>query len=163
MVPLTKPDRSKLSKLRKINVYKYPASISELNWKSTTVKSLTQEAIDTHSMSTSLAQMQGSQLINTPSTSPTPSPTAFAKVADDPDYCAICKLLGKDCPGKIGLSFYWDEEDDRAKVRDQKQPEASPNLFIRPTQTLKPSKPYITKYFDSMSSDTPIIYKQKEK
>ena len=71
-VPLTRPDRSKLSKPRKTNVYKYQASTSQLNWKSKTGKSLTQEAIDAaYITSTSLAPMQESQVMNTPST---PSP-----------------------------------------------------------------------------------------
>ena len=61
------------------------------------------------------------------------------------------------------MSYDWDEEDNHAKDKDQKQPEASPNLFIMPTQTLKPPKPYIIKYFDIMSRDTPIIYTPKDK
>ena len=92
-----------------------------------------------------------------------PSSIALKKVTEDPDYCAICTPLGKDCPGKLGLSSDWDEEDDQAKGKDQMQPKAGPNLFIRPTQTLKPPKTYITRYFDSMGSDTPIIYTPKEK
>ena len=46
LITLTRLDRSKLSKPRKINVYKYPLSSCQLNWKSTTDNSLTQEAID---------------------------------------------------------------------------------------------------------------------
>ena len=49
------------------------------------------------------------------------------------------------------------------KDKDQKQPEASPDLFIMPTQTVKPPKPYITKHFDSTNSDTLIIYAPKDK
>ena len=98
--------------------------------------------------------------MNTPSTPSSPSPTASTKITEDSDNCAICTLLGKDWPGKLGLSSNWDEEGNQAKDKDLKQPEASPNLFIMPIQTLKPPKPYITKYFDSRSSDTPIIYSQ---
>ena len=47
------------------------------------------------SMSTSQAPMQGSQLMNTPSTPLHPSPTASTKVAEDSEYCAICTPLGK--------------------------------------------------------------------
>ena len=83
---------------------------------------------------------------------------------EDQDYCAICTPLGIDWPGKLGLSSDCDEQDDWAKDKDQKQPDASPNIFIMPNQTLKPLKPYITKFFDSMSSKyTPIIYTPKEK
>ena len=64
---------------------------------------------------------------------------------------------------KLGLCFYWDEEDIQTKEKYQTQPEVSSDLFIKPTQTLKPPKPYITKYFDSMSSNTPIIYTPKGK
>ena len=74
----------------------------------------------------------------------------------------MCAPLGKDCPGKLGLSSDWDEEDDQAKDKDQKQMEDSPDLFIMPTQTLKSPKTNMTKYFDSMSSDKPIIYTPKE-
>ena len=116
---------------------KFPASTTQLNWKSTTSKSLTQEAIDAAcSLSTNLAPVEGSQLMNTPSTPSSPSPSASTKVREDSEYCAICRPLRKDCPGKIGLSSDWDE-DDHAKDEDQKQPEASPNLFIMPTQILK--------------------------
>ena len=61
------------------------------------------------------------------------------------------------------MSSDWDKEDDQDKEKDQTQPEASSDSFIRPTQILKPPKPYVSKYFDSMSSGTPIIYTPKEK
>ena len=131
LVPLTKPDRSKLSEPRKINVYKYPTSTSQLNWRSTTRTSLTQEATDAAcSMSPSLAPMQGNQLMNTPSTPLPPLSTASTKVAEDSEYCAICTPLGKDHLGKLGLSSDWDEEDDQARDNDQTQPEASSDLLI---------------------------------
>ena len=101
--------------------------------------------------------------MNTPSTPLPPLPTASSKVAEDPDYCATCTPLDNDCPGKLGLSSDRDEEDDEAKDKDQKQPEASPDIFIMPMQALKPPKPYITKYFDNMNSDTAIIYTPMEK
>ena len=81
-------------------MYKYPASTRQLNWKATTGKSLTQEAIKVaHSTSASLAPVEGTQLMNTQSTPSPPSPTASTKSTEDPDYWAICTLLGKDCPG----------------------------------------------------------------
>ena len=79
--------------------------------------------------------------MSTPSTPSPPSPTTSTKVTEDSEYCAICTLLGKDCQGKLGLSSDWDEEDDQAKEKDHTQPEASSDLFLRPTQTLKPPKP----------------------
>ena len=54
------------------------------------------------------------------------------------------------------MSSDWDDEDDNTKKKDQEWPEASPDLLITPTQTLQPLKPYITKYFDNMSSEPPI-------
>ena len=63
----------------------------QLNWKSTTGKSLTWEAIDVaHSSSTSLTSMQGSLLMNTPLTPSSPSPIASTKAAENSEYCAIC-------------------------------------------------------------------------
>ena len=144
-----------------INVHKYPASTNQLNWRSTSYKSLTQEAmIDVHSTSTSLASMQGSQLMNTLSTSSSASPTASTKVTEYPDYCAVCTPLGKYCPGKLGLYSDWDEEGDQAKDKNQNQPEASLAICIISTQTMKP---YITKYFDNLSNDALIIYTPKKK
>ena len=99
---------------------KFPTSTNQLNWKLTTGKSLTQEAIDVvHSTSTSLAPMQGSQLMNTSSTPLPPSLTTFTKVAEDSEHFVICTALGIDCPGKLGLSNDWNEEDDHAKDKDK--------------------------------------------
>ena len=118
LVSLTQPDRSKLSKPRKINLYKYPTPTSQPKWKSTTGKSLTWEAIDVaHSVSTGLAPMQGSQLMNTLSTPLSPLPIASTKVTEDPDYCAICTQLGKDSPEKLGLSSDWMRKMIRPKTR----------------------------------------------
>ena len=144
---------------------KFPTSTSsQLDWKSTTGRSLTKEAIDvTHSVLTNLFPVQGSQLVgNTPSPPLTPSPTASTKVIKESRYCAICISLGKDWSGKLALSSEWDEEDDNTKKKDQEQPEASPDLLIMPNQTLQPPKPYITKYFDNMSSDPPIRLTPKD-
>ena len=131
VVPLTKPDRSKLVKPRKINVQKptFPAATGNpLNWKSTTGKSLTQEAIDTaHGMSTNLVPMKGSQLMNTPSTPSSTSPVAPTEITEHSKYCAICTPLGRDCPEKFAVSSDWDEEDNN-KEKDQKHnPKAALN------------------------------------
>ena len=105
LVPLTKPDRSKLAKPRKMNIQKPKcpaATANPLNWKSTTGKSLTQEAIYTAcSASTYLAPIQGSKLINTLSTPSPPSTAAYAKITEHSKYCAICTPLGKYCPEKF--------------------------------------------------------------
>ena len=61
------------------------------------------------------------------------------------------------------MSFDWDEEDDNTKKKDKEQPDTSSDLLIMPTQTLKPPKPYMTKYFDNMSSDPPIRFIPKNK
>ena len=103
------------------------STASQLNWKSTTGRSLTQEAIDVaNSTLTNLAPMQGSQLVdNTPSPPTPPSPTAYTKATKNSRYCAIDRPLGKDCPGKLALSSASDEEDDNTKKNDQEQPEAN--------------------------------------
>ena len=107
--------------------------------------------------------MQGSQVMNTPST-PTPtSPAIPAKITEHSKYCAICTPLGKDCPEKIAMSSDWDEEEGNTKEKDQEQPHASPNFCKTLTKTLQPPKPYVTRYFDSMTRNTLIIYTSKEK
>ena len=78
-------------------------------------------------------------------------------------YCAICMPLGKICPEEFAMSSYWDEEEDQAKHKDQKQPQTNTSFFTMKTKTLQPPKPFIIKYFDSMTSKTPIIYTPKEK
>ena len=66
------------------------------------------------------------------------------------------------------MSSDWDEEEkdqtkDTDKDYDPKQPQTSSSFSTVMTITLKPPKPFITKYFDSMSSKIPIIYIPKEK
>ena len=61
------------------------------------------------------------------------------------------------------MSSDWDEEDDQVKDKDQKQQQMSPSFFTMTTKTLQPPKPYITEYFDSMTSKTPVINTPKEK
>ena len=58
-----------------------------------------------------------------------------------------------------------EEEEDQAKHKDinQKQPHTNPSFSTMVTKTLKQSKPFITKYFDSMTSETHIMYTTKEK
>ena len=64
LVPLTQPDRAKLSQARRINVGKLPKATQQ-NWASTIGKNLIQKAKDiAQCMSTSLAPIQGSQLID---------------------------------------------------------------------------------------------------
>ena len=159
LVPPTKPDRSKLSKQRKINIQQFPTSTSQINWKSTIHKGLTQEAIDVNQSGLYAMKSADEHSFHTLTT----SPAASIKVTEDSEYCKICTSLGKYCRGKLGLSSDWDKEDNNTKENDQIQPEASPNLFIMPTHTLKLPKHYITKYFDCMSSETPIIYIPKDK
>ena len=70
LVQFTKPERTRLTRPRKINMQNFPSSTSsQLNWKSTTGRSHTQEAMYVaHCALTNLAPMQGSQLVdNTPS------------------------------------------------------------------------------------------------
>ena len=62
------------------------------------------------------------------------------------------------------MSSDWDEEEeDQAIDKYQKQPQSSPNFFPMTTKTQRPPKPFIIKYFDSMSSEMPIMYMSKEK
>ena len=90
------------------------------------------------------------------------SPFTYSPYAGDSKYCDICTPPGTDCPGRLAISSDWAEEGDNTKIKEQEQSEASPNLAIMPTQTLQPHKPYISKYFDNMSSDPPIIYTPKD-
>ena len=166
LAQLAKPDRSKLAKGRKINVQKFPASnVSQLKWKSTSGRNLTQEALDAAcSMLSSLTPVQGSQLVNNnPSPSSAPSPRASTQAKEDKRYCAICTPLGKECSGRLAMSSDWDEKDDNTRKKEQEQHEVSPNSIIMLTQILQPPKPYITKYFDNMSSDPPISLSLKDK
>ena len=61
------------------------------------------------------------------------------------------------------MSSDWDEEEDQAKDKDQKQPQTSPSFFTMMTKPLQPPKPYITIYFNNMTSKTSITYTPKEK
>ena len=64
------------------------------------------------------------------------------------------------------MSSDWnEEEEDQAKDKDsnQKHAQTDPSFFAVITITLKPTKPFITKYFDSMTSKTLLMYTPKEK
>ena len=136
LVPMTRPNRSKLSQPRKINVRKLPKA-TQLNWKSSISKCLTQGAKDAvQNTSTSLAPIQGSQLIDTPSTPSPTSPAGPAKITEHSKYCAICTQLGKVCPEDFAMLSDWDEEDDQAKDKDkdQKQPKTNPSFSTTMTK-----------------------------
>ena len=101
--------------------------------------------------------------MDTPSTPSPTSPAAPAKITEYSKYCAICTPLGIDHPEKFAMSSDWDKEKDNTKEKDEKQPQTSPKFFKVLTKILQLPKPYITQYFNSMTSNTPIIYTQKEK
>ena len=64
------------------------------------------------------------------------------------------------------MSSNWDEEEDQAKDKDKdnnQQSQMNPSFSTVMTLTLKLPKPFVTKCFNSMSSETPIIYTPKEK
>ena len=66
------------------------------------------------------------------------------------------------------MSSNWDDdEEDQAKNKDkdnnQNQARTSPIFSTSMAITLKPPKSFINKYFDSMSSETPLVYTPKEK
>ena len=66
------------------------------------------------------------------------------------------------------MSSDWnDDKEDQAKDKDkdnnQNQSQTNSSLFTVVTVTWKPPKPFINKYFDSMSSETPIVFTPKEK
>ena len=126
LVPLTRPNRRKLSQPRKINVRKLPEG-TQLNWASTIGKSLTQEAKDaTQCASTNLDLIQGSQLKGTPSIPSPTSPAAHTKITELSKYCSICIPLGKICSEEFAMSSDWKEEDNQAKDKDQKQLKTHP-------------------------------------
>ena len=145
---------------------KFPTfTTSQLNWKLTFGRNCTQEAIDVVcSTSSSLAPVQGSQLINNnPSPPSPPSPTVSTKATSDSRYCAICTPLGNECAGRLAVSSDWDKGDDNTRKKKMEQWEVSPDFAIIPPQALQPPKPCVTKYFDNMSSDPPIRFTLKEK
>ena len=104
-------------------------------------------------------------------TSSIPSPTSPvvpAKITEHSKYCAICTPLGKICLEEFAISSDLDEdEEEQAKDKDkdnnQDQSQASPIFSTVITITLKSPKPFINKYCDSMSSETPIVYILKYK
>ena len=109
LVQLTQLDRSKLEKSRKINLQKFPSSTSsQINWKSTTGKILTHEAIDaTCSALTNLAPMQGSQLVNnTPSPPSPPLPTASTKATKRFKILCYMHTTGQGLPKHISIVFW---------------------------------------------------------
>ena len=66
------------------------------------------------------------------------------------------------------MSSDWDyDNEDQAKDKDkdnnQNKSQTNPSFSTVMTITLKPPKRFINKYFDSMSSETPIVYIPKEK
>ena len=73
--------------------------------------------------------------------------------------------LGKECPSRFTTSDWDDKEDKNTKEKGQnEQPEASPKwAIVMPTQTLQPSKPYITKYFDNMLNNPPIRFTPRDR
>ena len=59
-----------------------------------------------------------------------------------------------------------DDEEDQAKNKDKHkhdQTQTSLNFSTAMTITLKPPKPFVYNYFDSMCSETSIVYTSKEK
>ena len=90
--------------------------------------------------STSLAPIQGSQLLDTPSSPSPTSPPAPVKIAEHSKYCAVCTTLGKICPEEFAMSSDWDEEEDqgKGKEKDQKQLKTSPHILTIMAKTLQP-------------------------
>ena len=105
--------------------------------------------------------------LHTPSMPPPTSPAAPVKITENSKHCVICAPLGKICLEEFALSPDWNEDkEDQAKDKDkdneQNQTQTNPSFSTVMALTLKPPKPFITKYFDSMSSKTPIMYISKE-
>ena len=74
-------------------------------------------------MSTSLAPIQGSQLMDNPPT----SSVAPAKITEHSKYCVIFTPLGKIHPEEFAMSLDWDkEEEDQAKDKDKTMIRSSP-------------------------------------
>ena len=143
-----------------------PLEAPQQNWASTFGKTK-----DMAGVTTSLASIQGSQLMDMPSM---PSPTstkAPIKFTEHSRYCAICTSLGKTSPTEFVMASDWDgdkeEEDqvkgeDKDKANDQKVPQTNPRFFAVMTTTLKPPKPPITEYFGKVSSESLIMDAPKE-
>ena len=157
LVPLTRPNRAKLSQPRR----KLPKA-TQLNWAST----IRSQGCSTKCVNKPGPPIQRSQLMDTPSMSSPTSPAVPPKITDHSNYCAICTPHGKIC--QKSLQSHWDEdEEDQAKDKDndndQKQSQTNPSFSTAMTRTLKTPKPCITKYSNSMSSETPKMYTPKEK
>ena len=101
--------------------------------------------------------------MDTPFTPSLTSSAVPAKITEHSKYCVICTPLGKICPEEFAMSSDWDEEEEyNAKDKDQAAPN-QPTFSTAMNITLKPPKPFITKYFNSMTTETPIMYSPKEK
>ena len=95
-------------------------------------------------------------------------PAVPAKITEHSKYCVICTPLGKICPEGFAELSDWDEnKEDQAKDKDKdnihKQSKTTPSFSTVMTITVKPPEPFITIYFNSMPSETPIMYTPKEK
>ena len=161
LVPLTRPNRAKLSQHRWVNVGPLPEATQQ-NWASTLGK-----ADDAAGMITSLAPIQGSYLMDTSSMASPISPVAHAIITEHSKYCVICTPLGKICLEEFAMSLDWDNDEDQAKNNNkdnnQNHSQNQPSFSTVMTITLMTTKPFINKYFDSMSSETPIVYTPKIK
>ena len=163
LVPLTRLNRNKLSQLRRISVRKLPKA-TQIDWASTIGKSLTKEAKDrAQSTLTSLAPYKETSQWTL---HPCPHPLhlqLLQKITEHSKYCAICNPLGTICPEEFSMSSDMDKEEDQAKNKDndQKQSQTNPSFSTAMIIAMMPPKPFITKYLDSMSSETPIMYTTK--
>ena len=105
LVSLIRPNRAKLSQTRKINIEPLPEATQQ-NWIATLGK-----AKDATGATTSLAPIQTSQLMDTPSTLSPTSPKSPTKFTEHLRYCTICIPVGKICPKEFPLSSDWDNDE----------------------------------------------------
>ena len=109
LVPLPRLNRAKLFQPRKISVGLLHEA-TQWNWAASLGK-----AKDAAGITTSLAPIQTSQLMDTPSTLSPTSPNPPIKSSEHSNYCAICTPLGKICLKEFPMSSDWDYDEEEEK------------------------------------------------
>ena len=106
LLPLTRLNRAKLSKPKRVNVGPLPEATQQ-NWSSTLGK-----AKDAADVTANLAPKQGSQPMDTPCILSPTSPEVSIKFTEHPRYCVICTLLGKTCLKEFPMSSDLDDDEE---------------------------------------------------
>ena len=158
-MPLTRPNRAKLSQPRKINVRLLPEATQQ-NWLATLGK-----AKDVAGATMSLAPTQTSQAMDTPPKLSPTSPVPSVKFIQHTQYCAMYTPLGKISLKEFPMSLDWDNDEveewkdhnkgeDQEKDSEKKTPQTNPRFFVATTLTPQIPKTSIEQ-FSKRSNVTP--------